>query len=96
VAQSEYGKIFNVVASDLARGPTDVHFLDARAGLACTIAWANSAINQLADAGDHELALQYLEKCRVILDLVKDHGWTVVTKRVAIEHVAAMRIQPWK
>lgn len=96
MSQSEFTKIFTALSKDLVRGPNDEYFLDARAGRASTLAWAEGALRLIESRGNHELALQYVEKCRVILGAVNDHGWTVVTKRAAVEHAAVMQNQQWK
>lgn len=92
----EFTKIFAAISNDLARGPEDEYFLDGRCGLTATLAWAESAIGLIDSTENHELAFQYVKKCRVILELVRNHGWTVVTTRAAIEHAAVMLNQQWK
>jgi hypothetical protein len=93
--QSEFTKIFAAISEDLVRGPNDEYFLDGRAGFASTLAWAKAAIRLIEPCVNHELALQCVEKCAVILDSVSDHGWTVVTKRAAKEHATVMQNQQW-
>jgi hypothetical protein len=96
MSQSEFTKIFAALSTDLARGPNDEYFLDGRGGFVATLAWAESAIRTIDSTGNHELAFQYVKKCRTILDSVGTHGWTVAAKRVAMEHTAVMRNQQWE
>jgi hypothetical protein len=96
MSQSDFDKVFAAISSDLTRGPKDEYFLDGQVGFVAQLVWAESAISLIESRGNHELALQYMSKCRSILDCVNNHGWTVVTKRVAVEHAAVMLNQHWK
>lgn len=93
--ESDFLKIFAVLSTDLVRGPMDEYFLDGRGGFVATLVWAESAIRHVDSAGNYELALHYVKKCRTILDCVSTHGWTPVTRRAAVEHAAVMRDQQW-
>jgi hypothetical protein len=53
MSQSELTKIFAALSKDLARGPNDEYFLDARAGFASTLVWAEGALRLIESSGNH-------------------------------------------
>ncbi|MBM5572911.1 MULTISPECIES: hypothetical protein [Deefgea] len=93
MSNPEYKKIFTSVAENLIQGPGDEYFQDCRGGFICILLWADSFIKNMSSSNNRELALQHLEKCRIILAAVTNNGWTAVTKRAAKEHAAQMKNQ---